>query len=391
MKYKVCVVTASRAEYGILSHLIKNLNSDREIDLHLIVTGTHLSVNHGYTVKEIQKDNLEIFAEIDMELGSIGNSESEICRSMALLLQKFSEYLQENRPDIICILGDRYELLSIANAATIHRVPVAHIHGGEVSHGAIDDLVRHAITKLSTLHFAATEEYRKRIIQLGEYPDFVFNVGALSLDNLKYLQLASKNELEIVVGRKFKKKNFIVTYHPCTNKQFQEKECKELLCAIRKYLDKHDCCLFVFTYSNADCGGDFINKLISDFVSDNSNNAVLIGSLGYLNYLSMLQFVDAVIGNSSSGIIEVPSFKITTINVGERQDGRIKADSVLDTRSDASDILTAFNMLDLEEWKNKVKGTVNPYNSGQNAAEMIILQIKKYLQKTYNQKKFYDL
>ena len=296
---KICVVTGSRAEYGLLYWFIKKVQSDKDLALQIIATGMHLSSEFGLTYREIEKD-FKIDKKIDMDL-SLDNSIG-ISKSMGIAQTYIAEAYKELQPDIVVVLGDRYEIFSAAIAAMIANIPIAHIHGGERSEGSIDDRIRHSISKMSHLHFTATEEYKNRVIQLGEYPDRVINVGGLGIENIKKLKLLSKKELENAINFKLNKKNLLVTFHPATleNNTSQE-QFKELLEAI----DELDNTNLIFTKSNSDLNGRIINKMIDNYTRKNPEKSVSFISLGQLRYLSTLKYMDAIIGNSSSGIIEL--------------------------------------------------------------------------------------
>lgn len=378
---KICVITGSRSEYGLLYWLIKQIYEDKELQLQLVVTGMHLSPEFGSTWKEIVKDQFPITKKIEILLSS--DTSVGVSKSVALAIISFSEFFEETKPDLIILLGDRTETFAAAQSALYTGIPIAHIHGGEITYGAIDDLMRHAVTKLSHIHFTATEEYRKRVIQLGENPEYVFNVGAIGLDNIKKLKLLSKYEFEDFIGCKLKKINFLITFHPETvNKPLIKSQIDNLLSA----LDEFEDVLLIFTKSNSDEGGRLINKTIGEYVSKNPHKSIIFDSLGKILYLSAIQFMDAVIGNSSSGIIEVPMFNIPTVNIGERQMGRIMGPTIFNSNTTKNEILkTIKKSLDFDRTKNYF----NPYGDG-NTSEKIISILKKI--KIPNiKKKFFDL
>ena len=333
----ICVVTSTRAEYGILHRLI-GLIEQSDFELRLVVTGTHLSEKHGLTANEIINDGHTIDSRIDIL--SDGDNELEIGLSLSKAVQEFTHYFSKTKPDIVLILGDRYEMLGIASAATICRVPIAHLHGGEVTLGALDESIRHSITKMSHFHFVSTSDYERRVIQLGENPQSVHNVGSLGVDNALNLKLLNKDEVESRIGRKFKKSNTIVTFHPETlNTKDKSKDIGEILRA----LDTLEDTMILFTAPNSDMGSNAIFESIEKYTAKNSKKAIFIKSLGHLLYLSCLKYVDFVVGNSSSGIIEVPSFNIPTINIGNRQEGRVMPKSVINCSNKKEDICEAFN------------------------------------------------
>lgn len=383
-KRKICVVTGTRAEYGLLYWLMKEIKADSELELQVIVTGMHLSPEFGLTYKEIEKE-FKIDKKIEMLLSS--DTAVGISKSMGLAQISFADAYEELQPDILVVLGDRYEIFSATSAAMIARVPIAHLHGGETTEGAFDEAIRHSITKMSHLHFTATEEYKKRVIQLGEHPSRVFNVGGMGIENIKRLKLLSKDEFEKSIDFQLNKKNILVTFHPVTLETSTAKEqFQELLDAIDILENTNT----IFTKANSDTDGRVINSMIDDYVSKNSNKAVGFTSLGQLRYLSALQYVDAMVGNSSSGLAEAPSFKIGTINIGDRQKGRIKAESVIDCLSNKESISKAFTKLYSSEFSEKLKSTVNPYGDGC-ASLKIIEEVKKIDLENIVKKSFFDL
>ncbi|HHB95311.1 MAG TPA: UDP-N-acetylglucosamine 2-epimerase (hydrolyzing) [Campylobacterales bacterium] len=383
-KRKLCVVTGTRAEYGLLYWLMKEIQADSELELQIIVTGMHLSPEFGLTYKEIEKD-FKINKKIEMLLSS--DTSVGISKSMGLAQISFADAYEELEPDILVVLGDRYEIFSATSAAMISRIPIAHLHGGETTEGAFDEAIRHSITKMSHLHFTATEEYKKRVIQLGEHPNRVFNVGGMGIENIKRLKLLSKDEFEKSIDFQLNKKNILVTFHPVTLETSTAKEqFQELLDAI----DILENTNIIFTKANSDTDGRVINSMIDDYVSKNSNKAVGFTSLGQLRYLSALQYVDAMVGNSSSGLAEAPSFKIGTINIGDRQKGRIKAESVINCLSKKESTSKAFTKLYSIEFSEKLKSTVNPYGDGC-ASLKIIEEVKKIDLENIVKKSFFDL
>lgn len=381
---KICVITGTRAEYGLLYWLIKGLKEDPKVELQLIATGMHLSPEFGLTYKEIEKDGFIITKKIEILLSS--DSTIGINKSMALAQIGFAEAYEELKPDLILVLGDRFEIFSAVSAAMISRIPVAHCHGGEASEGSIDEAIRHSITKMSHLHFTATEEYRKRVIQLGEIPERVFNVGGLGIENINRLELLNKNDFEKSIGFKLGEKNILVTFHPVTlENKSAEFQFKELL----KAMDDIDFKM-IFTKPNADTDGRIISKLIDDYVKANPDKACSFISLGQLRYLSALKYIDVVIGNSSSGLAEAPSFKIATINVGDRQKGRLKAESVIDCEPEHKSITRAIKKAFSAEFREKLKSIKNPYGEGNPSSEIIKI-IKQYNYKDILKKSFYNV
>ena len=383
-KIKICIVTGSRAEYGLLYWLIKKVQSDKDLSLQLIATGMHLSPEFGLTYREIEKD-FKIDKKIDIDL-SLDNSVG-ISKSMGIAQASIAKAYNELKPDIVVVLGDRYEIFSAASAAMIANIPIAHIHGGERSEGSLDDCMRHSISKMSHLHFTATEEYKNRVIQLGEHPNRVFNVGAMGIENIKKLRLLSKKELENSINFKLNKKNLLVTFHPVTleNNTSQE-QFKELLDAIDELEDTN----FIFTKSNSDLNGRIINKMIDNYTRKNPEKSVSFISLGQFRYLNTLKYMDAVVGNSSSGLTEAPSFKIGTINIGDRQKGRIKASSVIDCEPKKKSITKAFTKLYSRDFISTLKTSINLYGDG-HSSQKIIDKIKTTDLKTILKKSFFDL
>ena len=383
-KRKICVVTGTRAEYGLLYWLMKEIEADKELQLQLIVTGMHLSPEFGLTYKEIEKE-FKIDKKIEMLLSS--DTSIGISKSMGLAQISFAEAYEELKPDIVVVLGDRYEIFSATSAAMIAKIPVAHLHGGETTEGAFDESIRHSITKMSHLHFTATNEYKNRVIQLGEYPNRVFNVGGMGIENIKRLKLLTRDEFEKSIEFKLNKKNILVTFHPVTLENSTAKEqFQELLDAIDELEETN----IIFTKANSDTDGRVINQMIDEYVSKNSYKSIGFTSLGQLRYLSALQFVDVVVGNSSSGLTEAPSFKIGTINIGDRQKGRIKAESVIDCKSDKVSILEAFDKLYSVEFQNSLSNIKNPYGDGC-ASQKIVEVLKNVNLGNILKKSFYDI
>ena len=381
---KICVVTGTRAEYGLLYWLLKEIEADKELQLQVIVTGMHLSPEFGLTYKEIEKE-FKINKKIEMLLSS--DTSVGISKSMGLAQISFAESYDELKPDIVIVLGDRYEIFSATSAAMIARIPIAHIHGGEKTEGAFDESIRHSITKMSHLHFTATKKYKNRVIQLGEDPSRVFNVGGMGIENIKRLELLNKKEFEKSIEFKLNIKNILVTFHPVTLENSTAKEqFQQLLDAIDELEDTN----IIFTKANSDTDGRVINQMIDEYVTKNSHKSIVFTSLGQLRYLSALQYVDAVVGNSSSGLAEAPSFKIGTINIGDRQKGRIKASSVIDCEPNKDSILKSFEKLYSKEFQETLKTTINPYGDGC-ASKKIVEILKSVDLENILKKSFYDL
>jgi len=367
---KIAVVTGTRAEYGLLYWIIKGIHEDPELELQLIVTGMHLSPEFGLTVKEIEKDGFPIVERVEMLLSS--DTETAIATSMGLGMIGFAKAYERLKPDILVVLGDRFEILSAVAAATPFRLPVAHIHGGEVTEGVMDDLFRHAITKMSHIHFTATDEYKKKVIQMGELPENVFCFGAPGLDNIYKLDLIDKEELYQELELPFETKVGVVTYHPVTlEKGTAELQISELLQALRSFPDIY----WVFTLPNADTGGRIIAKLINDFAGNNPDKGKVFASLGCVRYLSLLKHASVMVGNSSSGIIEAPSFELPVVNVGDRQRGRVRGQNVIDVHCKRADIIEAIKKVISLEFKTALKGMKNPYGEGR-GSEKILEKLK---------------
>jgi UDP-N-acetyl-D-glucosamine 2-epimerase, UDP-hydrolysing len=381
---KICVVTSTRAEYGQLYWLLKEIEADSELELQIIATGMHLSPEFGLTYKEIEKE-----FKIDKKIEILGSSHSklDICTEMAKVYEKFAPAFSELKPDILVLLGDRYEIFGVAGVASIMQIPIAHIHGGETTQGAFDEAFRHSITKMSHIHFAATREYENRIIQLGEEPSRVFNVGGPGIENIKKLNLLNKDEFEKSINFKLTKKNILITFHPVT---LENSSAKEQFSELLKAIDELEDTNFIFTKANSDIDGDVINKMIDEYISKNSQKAVAFASLGQLRYLSAIKFVDIVLGNSSSGLSEVPSFKKVTINIGDRQKGRARASSVIDVSPVKEEILAAIKKAYSKEFEPILKDTTNPYDGGNPSKKMVKI-LKEIKIDGILKKKFYDI
>lgn len=380
------MITATRAEYGLLKPLLQGIQKDNYLELQIISTGSHLSPEFGYTHQIILDDGFVVNKMIEILLSS--DSPVGVSKSMGLAQIGFAEAFEDLSPDIVVVLGDRYELIPIVSAANIARIPVAHLNGGELTEGAVDELIRHAITKLSQIHFTAMEEYSRRVIQMGEQPDKVFTVGEVGLDNLVRMDLMSREDFEKSISCKLKEKNIIFTYHPETTQNIMS--LKKNFLEILSGLSKLDNTLIIFTKANSDVGGRFINKIIDDYVTEHCNSAIAFTSLGQLRYLSALQFVDAVVGNSSSGIVEAPSFKVATINIGDRQKGRVRAASVIDIGANVKQLLTAMKTIYTPEFRSVLAHIVNPYGRGDSSSKVIEV-LKKVDLDALRTKKFYDL
>lgn len=381
---KVCVVTATRAEYGLLRGVIQEIISDDYLELCLVVTGTHLSEKYGLTIKEIQQDEFPIAESIDIlseEDSCIG-----ICKTMSIAMEKFGEMYERQMPDMLVVLGDRYELIPICSSAMVFGIPIAHISGGELTEGAIDDAVRHSITKMSYLHFPACEEYRRRIIQLGEHPSRVFNFGDVGVENIRKMELLSKEELEHDLGMELSQ-YASVTFHPVTlETNTAKKQVEELL----KVIVSHPEIQFIVTLSNADLHGEMINRIFEE-AERNCSNIKCFASLGIKRYLSLLRYAQFVLGNSSSGIIEAPCFGIPTINIGDRQKGRIKAESIIDCEPIAESIERSIEIALSKDFIEKARNAKCLLGDG-DTSHSIVDKIREILYGHIDlKKKFYDI
>jgi len=386
MKRKICVVTGTRAEYHLLFPLLKAIGHDKDLELLLVVTGAHLSNKYGNTYRDIEKDGFHI--DVKIPILEEEDSPRDINRAMSRAITGFGDCLWRVKPDMLILLGDRYELLPAAIAAMNYRIPISHLHGGETTEGAIDECIRHAISKMSYLHFTSCEAYRRRVIQLGESPDRVFNVGAIGLENIKQQQLMSLEELAESLGFSLDRKFVIVTFHPVTLEECTaEEEFNQLLDAL-DYLPELK---IIFTKANADSGGLLINQMIDRYVNANAQRCIAVFSLGMKRYLTALHYAAAVIGNSSSGIIETPSFKVPTVNIGDRQKGRIQAKNVLNCKPEKKEIHASIEKALSFEFREYVKDTNNPYGDGF-VSDKILMHIKDALNQGIElKKKFYDV
>lgn len=384
-KRTLCIVTGSRADYGLLYWLLQDIQQDEELELQLIVTGMHLSPEFGLTWQQIIADGFSIQRKVEMLLSA--DTPTAISKSMALGLIGFADALDSLQPDLLVVLGDRFEIFAAAQAAMNARIPIAHIHGGELTEGAVDDAIRHAITKMAHLHFTATDIYRQRVIQLGEHPERVFNVGAPGLDAALHLPLLDRQAFESAINFKLGKRNVLVTFHPVTlEKSSAAKQFSHLLSALDSVDDLH----VIFTYPNADTDGRLIINMIDRYCQRHIKRATAFVSLGSLRYLSALHYMDAVVGNSSSGLIEAPAFKIGTINIGDRQKGRLCASSVIQCAPEVTAITKAFVTLYSPEFSTMLTTLQNPYGTGGASAKIKAL-IKAYPLEGLLKKQFYDL
>lgn len=384
MTRKICVITGTRAEYGLLRWVMEGIRQTAGLELQVIVTGAHLSPEFGLTYREIEKDGFHIDRKVEMLVSS--DTPQGLAKSMGLGMIGLGEVLEQLQPDLVLVLGDRFEIFSAVAAAMIARIPVAHLHGGEVSEGAFDEAIRHSITKMSQLHFVAAEEYRKRVIQLGEQPDRVFLVGGLGVDCINRMSLLDRPTLEDSLGFKFGNRNLLVTFHPVTLENATSHiQMEQLLAALESLEDTH----LIFTMPNADTGSRVLIDMINTFVGDH-DNARAYSSLGQLRYLSCIQHMDGVVGNSSSGLTEVPTFAKGTINIGDRQRGRLKAKSVIDCAPERTAILEALDLLYSQKFQATLKTVSNPYGDA-GASSRIVEIVAKITLEGIIKKRFFDL
>ncbi|MCI9533534.1 MAG: UDP-N-acetylglucosamine 2-epimerase (hydrolyzing) [Lachnospiraceae bacterium] len=385
-KKRLCVVTATRAEYGLLKPLISRLSESLLFEVKVVVTGMHLSPEFGLTYQEIEQDNIPIHKRVEILFS--GDTPSAVSKSMGMAFIGFADYFSENLFDGVILLGDRYETLAVACTAANQQIPIIHIHGGEVTEGAVDEGFRHAITKLSFLHMASTEIYRKRIVQMGEDPERVFCVGALGVENVLHTRLLPKEDLERKLDVSLPEKYALVTFHPVTlEKQSAKAQIHELMAAMGELSQWS----FIVTKANADQGGRLINQAIEEY-AENHENVRVYSSLGLRNYLSAMKYCSLVLGNSSSGILEAPSFHVPTVNIGDRQRGRIRAESVVDCLPCREDIVRAVKKVISPDFQKIVEKVQNPYGDG-NTSEKIVRILEKELgrKELDLKKKFYDI
>ena len=384
MNRKICIITGTRAEYGLLRWVMQGIKDDNELTLQIIATGMHLSPEFGLTYKAIEQDGFHIDRKVEMLTSS--DTPVGIAKSMGLGMIGFADALHDLQPDLIVVLGDRFEIFSAVSAALVARIPVAHLHGGETTEGLIDEAIRHSITKMSHLHFVAAEPYRQRVIQLGEQPDRVFLVGGLGIDNIKRMQLLDRAALEVSLDFKLGVKNLLITFHPVTlEKATAEKQMESLLAALATLKDTQ----LIFTLPNADTDGRALIEMVQNFVKQHTN-ARAYTSLGQLRYLSCIAQVDGVLGNSSSGLAEVPSFKKGTINIGDRQRGRLQADSVINCEPTQGSIASALTQLYSADFQSRLHKVTNPYGEG-GASETIVSIVKAVSLDGILKKRFHDV
>jgi GDP/UDP-N,N'-diacetylbacillosamine 2-epimerase (hydrolysing) len=384
MNRKICVITGTRAEYGLMRWVMQGIRDDAELTLQIIATGMHLSPEFGLTYREIEKDGFKIDRKVEMLTSS--DTSVGVAKSMGLGMIGFADALNELKPDLMVVLGDRFEIFAAVSAALVARIPVAHLHGGETTEGAFDEALRHSITKMSHLHFVAAERYRQRVIQLGEQPDRVFLVGGLGIDNIKSLKLLDRAELEASLDFKLGPKNLLVTFHPVTlETATAADQMTALLAALDALPDTH----LIFTLPNADTDGRSLIQMVHQFVAQNAN-ARAYTSLGQLRYLSCIAQVDGVVGNSSSGLAEVPSFQKGTINIGDRQRGRLQAASIINCKPTLSGISAALHQLYSPAFQDSLNEVRSPYGEG-GASAIVVNTIKHCGLEGLIKKVFYDL
>lgn len=385
MTRRICIVTGTRAEFGLLRWLMEAINSHSELTLQVVATGMHLSAEFGDTYHEIEEAGFQIDAKVEMLLSS--DTSSAVTKSMGLGVIGFADAYERLAPDVLVVLGDRFEIFAATSAAMIAGIPIAHLHGGETTEGAFDEAIRHSITKMSHLHFVATDDYRRRVIQLGEHPDRVFNVGGMGIDAIKRIKLLSRKELEDALDFNLGEKNLLVTFHPVTLEGAASSvvQIRELLSALSELKDT----TLIFTMPNADTGGRELGALVHQF-AEKHPSAKVYTSLGQLRYFTCLAHVDGVVGNSSSGLAEAPSFKIGTINIGDRQKGRLKSQSVIDCEPSSESILAALKTLYSTDFQANLANAVNPYGNG-GASDTIVKMLAEYPLANIRKKQFYNL
>jgi GDP/UDP-N,N'-diacetylbacillosamine 2-epimerase (hydrolysing) len=385
VRRKVCVITGTRADYGLLYWLIKALQTDSAVELQLIVTGMHLSPEFGLTWRQIAADGFSIDRKIEMLMSS--DTGAGVAKAMGVGLIGFADAYESLAPDIVVILGDRFEMLAAASAAAVARLPIAHIHGGESTEGAVDEGMRHAITKFSHLHFTAADAYRRRVIQLGESPDRVFNVGAPGIDNIRRLSLMDRNALTESLEIRWRERNLLITFHPAT---LEEGDPTAQMQSLLDALDDWPELGLIFTMPNADAGGRALIRQIEDYVAVCSDRARCFTSLGQLRYLSVMAQVNGVVGNSSSGLIEAPSMKVGTVNIGDRQRGRERAASVIDCGPTRQAIDQALARLFSPDFQRMLADVANPYGDG-GASDSMARILRDHPLNGLIRKSFHDL
>lgn len=383
---QIVILTSTRADYGLLSCVIKKLIRDKEVNVRVVATGMHLSPEFGLTYKDVENDGIRIDRKIEILMSS--DTSVSMSKTMGMAMISFADYFEEVCPDALLVLGDRYETLAVCCAALNAKIPIIHLHGGETTEGAIDEAIRHSITKMSYLHFTSTEEYRHRVIQLGENPERVYNVGSLGVENVLNQTLLSREALESELKLQLNMPYAVVTYHPVT---LEDRDICETVKIFLDALDQNKDMFYIITKSNADAGGRQINLMMEEY-AEHRDNVQVYDSLGMIKYLSAVKYSEIVIGNSSSGILEVPSFKIPTVNIGDRQKGRIRAESVIDCNEDTESIVRAIKKARTPEFRKQCSQVKNPYE-GVRTSDTIVEIIKEKLfdKKVEIKKKFYDI
>lgn len=383
---KICIITGTRAEYGLFYWLMRELQDDNAVQLQVIATGMHLSPEFGCTGKRIEEDGFAVDAKVEMLLSS--DTGVGLAKSIGVGVIGFADALDRLRPDIVVLLGDRFEALAAAQAAMAARIPIAHIHGGEATEGLIDEAIRHSLTKMAHLHFVAAAAYRRRVIQLGEDPERVFNFGAVGLDHIRRQKLLTREAFETAIGFRLGELCFLVTYHPVTlSKQSSCVPMAELLSACEAFPQAR----LIFTLPNADTGGRAVRQTLDEWAAAHADRCLVVSSLGQNLYLSALQHVDLVMGNSSSGLLEVPSFKKPTINVGDRQKGRLKATSVIDCKEDAAAIKEAVDRALSSTFQEQLNTVVSPYEAGGDVSRRVECVLRDFPLDGILMKTFRDL
>lgn len=385
MKRHICAVSGSRADYGLLRWMLKEIHDDSGLELHLVVTGSHLLAEYGSSIDEIEADRIPISGRIDV-IDPIDSAQG-VARSIGAGVTRFSEIFPKLNPDVLLLLGDRYEIFAAAVAATALHIPIAHCHGGESTEGAIDEVLRHSITKMSHLHFTATDEYRNRVIQLGEHPERVFNVGSFGVETIDRLPRLTQSQLETKLKLDLSQKTLLVTYHPETHSL---EDSEKTLTNLFNCLNKLNQVKVIFTLSNADEGGRVINELVHEYVAANPGKASVFANLGQEVLFSLIENVDGIVGNSSSGIIEAPSLQVGTLNIGDRQKGRIRADSIIDCSGSADEIARGLEMLFSRDFKDRVTRARNPYE-GERPSKKVRSILRSYPLNGILKKSFYDI
>lgn len=382
----VCIVTSGRADYGILKPLIHAINDDADLDLRLVVTGMHLCPEYGNTVTEIVRDGFPVYKKIDIQLSS--DFPKTMSKTMGLALICFADFFEEYSPDLVVLLGDRYEIAAVACAASNQRVPIAHIHGGELTEGAVDNSFRHAITKMSHLHFTSCDSYRQRVIQMGEHPDTVFNVGAMGVENVNALPRLPLEEIGRRIGHPLSEQSYVlVTFHPVTlDDGSAARQLNEIMLAMEGFPEL----FFIVTKANTDAGGRTINELWAQYCLRNAN-CILVDSLGVPLYISSLRHASFMLGNSSSGILEGPALKIPIVNIGDRQQGRIQAANIINCQPVAEEVARAIRTALSPEFKQLAANVDNPYGDGFTSGKILKIIKERLAQGINVKKKFYDL